>query len=58
MVLLEIQVLWDVMQCHWAGNKTDFLFYCLALKMNVVWSVKIVCTTHTDTVSHPRRVES
>jgi hypothetical protein len=27
-VLLKIQVFWDVMQCHWAGNKTGF--FCSA----------------------------
>jgi len=29
MVGLEIQVFWDVLQCHWAGNKTGFFFVFL-----------------------------
>jgi hypothetical protein len=43
-VLLEIQVFWDVMPCNWAGNKTDFFFVLLDPKdegsmvlQNFVW---------------------
>jgi hypothetical protein len=58
MVLLKIQVSWDVMQCQWAGSRIHTLFALLDPEGEGTMSLQnVVHYLPTDTVSHPRRLE-